>query len=75
MLLVFSVCCCVVIDSAGDNSHVKTVYILWISVTKCFQIIEPHKRDPHEEIEILMRYDHPNIVKLRDVCFCVADND
>jgi len=34
----------------------------------CAQVIDPQKRDPYEEIEILMRYDHPNIVKLRDVC-------
>ena len=33
----------------------------------CSQVIDPQKRDPYEEIEILMRYDHPNIVKLRDV--------
>jgi p90 ribosomal S6 kinase len=31
------------------------------------KVIDPQKRDPYEEIEILMRYDHPNIVKLRDV--------
>ena len=33
------------------------------------KMIEKSKRDPSEEIEILMRYgDHPNIVRLFDVC-------
>lgn len=32
------------------------------------KVVDPHKRDPSEEIEILMRYcEHPNIVKLRDI--------
>jgi len=39
------------------------------------QVIDPHKRDPHEEVEILMRYEHPNIVKLRDVCAHIARSD
>lgn len=33
------------------------------------QIIDKSKRDPSEEIEILMRYgQHPNIITLKDVC-------
>ena len=33
------------------------------------QIIDRNKRDPHEEVEILMRYgEHPNIITLQDVC-------
>lgn len=33
-----------------------------------FQIIDKSKRDPSEEIEILMRYgQHPNIITLKDV--------
>jgi len=39
------------------------------------QVIDPHKRDPSEEVEILMRYEHPNIVKLRDVCAHIACSD
>lgn len=32
------------------------------------QIIDKSKRDPSEEIEILMRYgQHPNIITLKDV--------
>lgn len=32
------------------------------------KIIDPSKRDPFEEVEILMRYcEHPNIIKLRDI--------
>ncbi|ESO10538.1 hypothetical protein HELRODRAFT_96872, partial [Helobdella robusta] len=32
------------------------------------KIIDPSKRDPFEEIEILLRYrEHPNIIKLRDI--------
>lgn len=34
----------------------------------CLQIIDKSKRDPSEEIEILMRYgQHPNIITLKDV--------
>jgi len=40
-----------------------------------FQVVDPHKRDPHEEVEILMRYEHPNIVKLRDVSAHIACSD
>lgn len=45
-----------------------------------FQIIDKSKRDPSEEIEILLRYgQHPNIITLKDVsslrqwpqCLCV----
>lgn len=33
-----------------------------------FQIIDKSKRDPTEEIEILLRYgQHPNIITLKDV--------
>lgn len=33
-----------------------------------FQIIDKSKRDPSEEIEILLRYgQHPNIITLKDV--------
>lgn len=33
------------------------------------QIISKEKRDPSEEVEILLRYgEHPNIITLRDVC-------
>lgn len=32
------------------------------------KIVDPQKRDPYEEIEILMRYgEHPNIVQLREI--------
>ncbi|XP_054978969.1 ribosomal protein S6 kinase alpha-6 isoform X3 [Sorex araneus] len=38
------------------------------NVLPFFQIIEKSKRDPSEEIEILMRYgQHPNIITLKDV--------
>ena len=41
------------------------------------QIIDKSKRDPSEEIEVLMRYgQHPNIITLKDVslhvCVCVC---
>ncbi len=33
-----------------------------------WQIIEKEKRDPYEEVEILLRYgEHPNIITPRDV--------
>lgn len=36
------------------------------------QIIDKIKRDPSEEIEILMRYgQHPNIITLKDVS-CIS---
>jgi len=44
-----------------------TVCTVYVCYHQRFQVIEPQKRDPYEEVEILMRYDHPNIVKLRDV--------
>lgn len=35
---------------------------------RLFQIIDKSKRDPSEEIEILLRYgQHPNIITLKDV--------
>lgn len=38
-----------------------------------FQIIDKSKRDPSEEIEILLRYgQHPNIITLKDVSASVA---
>jgi len=52
----------------------KSVFGVYV-YHKCFQVIDPEKRDPYEEVEILMRYDHPNIVKLRDVCPCVLITD
>lgn len=40
-------------------------FVLFFSLT---QIIDKSKRDPSEEIEILMRYgQHPNIITLKDV--------
>lgn len=34
----------------------------------CLQVIDKSKRDPSEEIEILLRYgQHPNIITLKDV--------
>lgn len=39
-----------------------------MSVISVSQIIDKSKRDPSEEIEILMRYgQHPNIITLKDV--------
>lgn len=38
------------------------------SVSCCLQVIDKSKRDPSEEIEILLRYgQHPNIITLKDV--------
>lgn len=38
------------------------------TVLNLFQIIDKSKRDPSEEIEILLRYgQHPNIITLKDV--------
>ena len=35
---------------------------------RLFQIIDKSKRDPSEEIEILLRYgQHPNVITLKDV--------
>jgi len=37
-------------------------------VLHLFQIIDKSKRDPSEDIEILLRYgQHPNIITLKDV--------
>lgn len=46
----------------------------------CVQIISKAKRDPTDEVEILLRYgQHPNIITLKDVsvwsalvCACVS---
>ena len=36
-------------------------------------MIDRSKRDPQEEIEILLRFGvHPNIIKLRDVSICTS---
>ena len=44
------------------------VCVMSVSVDP-LQIIDRNKRDPHEEVEILMRYgEHPNIITLQDVC-------
>ena len=47
-----------------------------LCVCVCDQIIDKSKRDPSEEIEILMRYgQHPNIITLKDVSLlCVCDS-
>lgn len=43
-----------------QSSHCYVLYV--------FQIIDKSKRDPSEEIEILLRYgQHPNIITLKDV--------
>lgn len=52
----------------------KSLYLIDFIYASCFsfyilQIIDKSKRDPSEEIEILMRYgQHPNIITLKDVC-------
>lgn len=34
----------------------------------CYQIIDKARKDPSEEIEVLLRYgQHPNVITLRDV--------
>lgn len=50
-------------SSLETNSLLFFVF-LFVSL----QIIDKSKRDPSEEIEILMRYgQHPNIITLKDV--------
>lgn len=40
-----------------------------------FQIIDKSKKDPSEEIEILLRYgQHPNIITLKDVSQLLRKN-
>lgn len=47
---------------------VVVVVVTIISLPHVSQIIDKIKRDPSEEIEILMRYgQHPNIITLKDV--------
>lgn len=42
---------------------------------RLFQIIDKSKRDPSEEIEILLRYgQHPNIITLKDVSAASASH-
>lgn len=45
-----------------------------LSLLCLFQIIDKSKKDPSEEIEILLRYgQHPNIISLKDVSgLCAA---
>jgi len=70
---------CVVDNVAVVHSSVPVMYHANAPVQalyhKCVQVVDPHKRDPHEEVEILMRYEHPNIVKLRDVCAHFASSN
>lgn len=47
---------------------ITVVVVTIISLPHVSQIIDKIKRDPSEEIEILMRYgQHPNIITLKDV--------
>ena len=50
--------------SAHDGEHVWQ----WWRLLLVFQIMDKEKRDPSEEVEILLRFGHhPNVITLRDV--------
>lgn len=47
---------------------IEHFFFFFFSLSPMSQIIDKIKRDPSEEIEILMRYgQHPNIITLKDV--------
>ncbi|NXH18270.1 KS6A3 kinase, partial [Bucco capensis] len=60
--------------SVDASKHTKVLHCIIITKELCLyiylllQIIDKSKRDPTEEIEILLRYgQHPNIITLKDV--------